>query len=133
MKKQLIVGLTMAMLVAQTSSANSLNNNDLERRVFEMANQLNRISEVNQNDLCAGDVKVAAAYIESTGYELKHDNHLSALTLLTYAQNELKEISNIRTYCAHIATEVKPYFAKVILMKSELENEPAPGADQTSD
>lgn len=131
MKNTMTAGLIMAVLASQSSYAGSLNSHDVERQSFEIAAQLNRMAQANDTDLCAGDITVAAAYIESAGRELQRDRYLTALTSLTYGHNELREISNTRAYCTHVATEVKPYLAKVILIKSELANEPPP--DQTSD
>lgn len=133
MKNKLIAGLITAVLVSQSSYASSLNKYDLEKRSLEVSSQLIRIAQLNSSDSCAGDITVAAAYVESAAHDLQRDKHLTALTSLTYGQNELKEISNIRSHCAQLATEVKPYFAKIILIKNELENEPPPAPDQTSD
>ncbi|HAU0661244.1 TPA: hypothetical protein JBG89_11480 [Legionella pneumophila] len=133
MKKQLIAGCSVVVFALQCSYASSINTHDLEKRSFEVAYQLNRLAELNSTDLCVGDVSIAAAYIESAGQQLQRDQQIKARTSLAYGHNELKEISTARSYCAKIAAQVKPYFAKVILIKSELENETLPEPDQTSD
>lgn len=133
MKKQLIAGFSVAVFALQCSYASSINTHDLEKRSFEVAYQLYQLVEKNKTDLCAGDVGSAAGYIESAGRDLQHDQRTKALTSLSYGQNEIKEISTVRSYCAKIAAQVKPYFAKVILIKSEIENETLPEPDQTSD
>lgn len=133
MLKKLLVGCGIAILSIQAANASTLSNYEIVRQSFEIAAGLNRIAQLNSSDLCAGDISVAAAYIESAGRELQRDKQLTALTSLTYGQNELKEISAIRTYCIQLAPEVKPYFARTTLIKSELENEPPEAPDQTSD
>jgi len=133
MKKKLSAVLITAAMLATYAYASSINTHDLEKRSFEVAYQLNRLSELNSTDLCVGDVSIAAAYIESAGQQLQRDQQIKARTSLAYGHNELKEISTARSYCTKIAAQVKPYFAKVILIKSELENETLPEPDQTSD
>lgn len=120
----LAVGLIIAALGSKFGFANNLNNYDLERRIFDVSYQLKQIAEGNNTDLCAGDVWIAGAYLESAGRELQHHKKDKALVSIAYGHNELEEISNVRSYCAHLSPKVKPYLAKVILIKSELEKEP---------
>ena len=134
MKKKLIAGFAVAALVSQAPFAANLNTKHLEQQSFEIAYQLKRLADSNISDLCAGDVMVASAYIESAGRELQRNKHIAARTSLIYGQIELKEISHTRSYCAHVAASVRPYLARVILIQSELENEETPQEpDNTSD
>lgn len=134
MNNKLIAGLFIVVMVSQSAEASGItSSHDLGTRSLDIAYQLNQFAEKNKTDLCAGDVTIAAAYLESAGHELQRDQHTKAITSLIYGQNELKEISHVRSYCANLSAEVKPYLAKVILIKSELENEPSPAPDQTSD
>lgn len=133
MNNKLILGLLMVVVCSQANAGWLHSPSDLGKQSIEIAYQLNQFAEMNKTDLCAGDVNIAAAYIESAGRELQRDQRTKALTSLSYGQNELKEISNVRSYCANLAVSVKPYLAKVILIKSEVENEPLPAPDQTSD
>lgn len=126
MINKLIPGLLL--IVASTASNASWfpNSNDLAEQSIDIAYQLNRFSDENKLDICSGDVTVAAAYIESAGRELKREQYTKALTSLSYGQNELKEISSSRSYCSNLAAGVKPYLAKIILLKNEVENTPVP-------
>ena len=133
MLKIVLVGFSLALLSMKAANASALSKYEIEQQSFEIATSLNRIAQLNASDLCAGDISVAAAYIESAGRQLQRDKELTALTSLTYGQNELKEISATRAYCTQLSPEVKPYFARTILIKSALENEPSSAPDQTSD
>lgn len=79
MNKGLIAGLVISLFVSQSSVASSLSNYDLERKIFEVSYQLNDIARVNKNDLCAGDVTIAAAYLESAGHEIQFNKYPQAL------------------------------------------------------
>ena len=118
---------------ASSAFATQANNYDLERRIFDVSYQLNQVADANNKALCAGDVFIAAAYLHSAGRELQHQNRNKALVSLAYGHNELKEISNVRSYCAPLSAKVKPYLAQVIVIKSELDNEPPPAPDKPSD
>lgn len=122
MKNRVIAGLIIAVLGSQCAVANNVNSYDLETQIFGISFQLNQIAEANSIDLCSGDVSIAAAYLESAARELQHYKYDKALVSMAYGYNELKEISNARSYCAHLSPKVKPYLAKVIVLKSELEN-----------
>jgi len=65
---------------------------------------------------------------------LSRDKVQSASVSLVYAQNELKEISYNRSYCALLASNIKPYLAEVILIQGELDAQNvAQDPDRTSD
>jgi len=65
---------------------------------------------------------------------LSRDKVQSASVSLVYAQNELKEISYNRSYCALLAANIKPYLAEVILIQGELDaRNVAQEPDNTSD
>lgn len=121
MKKKLSAVLITAAMLATYAYASPVDTHDLGRRSMEVSYQLNRIAEQNRTDLCAGDITIAAAYIESAARELSRYKIERAIVSLTYGQNELNEISHTRSYCARLSTSVKPYLAKIILIKSEVE------------
>lgn len=121
MKKTVTTALITAAMLSTYVYASPVDTRDLGRRSMEVSYQLNRIAERNRTDLCAGDITIAAAYIESAARELSRYKSERAIVSLTYGHNELKEISHTRSYCARLSTEVKPYLAQVILIKSEVE------------
>lgn len=131
--RKLISGLIMGVLVYQLVYAQGSNTQALQQQGFEIAHQLNEFAEQNEANLCSGDILVAAAYIKLAAHELTMKKHPSALTSLAYGQYELKEISNSRAYCTNFATQMKPYFDKVSLIKKELEREPVPETDELPD
>ncbi len=133
MKNKLITVLISIVLTSQFAVANHLGHYDLGKQCFDISYQLKTIAQLNSEDLCAGDVTVASSYIESTARELLYGRNKKALVTLAYGQNELKEISNVRSYCAYLSSEVRSYLAKVILIKNELENATSSDTDQTSD
>ena len=133
MNNKVLTGLIITVLGAPSAFATQANNYDLERRIFDVSYQLTQVSDANNQELCAGDVLIAAAYLHSAGRELQHQNRDKALVSLAYGHNELKEISSVRSYCAPLSAKIKPYLAQVILIKSELDNEPPPAPDETSD
>ena len=127
MNNKLIPGLLMAVVCAQSANAAGLESAaDLGKQSTEIANQLNEFAKRNKTDLCAGDVTLAAAYLESVGRELQQGQYTKARTSLIYGQNELKEISTARSYCANLSAEVTPYLTKVVLIKGEMDYEPFP-------
>ena len=134
MNNKIVPSLLITAVCVQSAFAMGLQSPvALENEFREIAYNLNHFAEIIKTDLCAGDVTIAAAYIESAGRELQSDQHTKALTSLSYGQNELKEINSGRSYCANLAAGVKPYLAQMILLKSLVENLPFPTPDQTSD
>lgn len=131
--RKLISGLIMGILAYQFVNAQSSNTYGLQQQGFKIARQLNQFAEQNEANLCSGDILVAAAYIKLAAHELTMAKHPVALTSLAYGQNELKEIINSRAYCTHLATQMKPYFDKVSLIKKELERESVPETDELPD
>lgn len=133
MNNKLIVGFIMTLMASQASFASG-DNQHLGRQSLRVAEHLNEIARVSDRDLCAGDVRIAAAYVQSAGFALSRDKVQSASVSLVYAQNELKEISYMRSYCAMLAANIKPYLAEVILIQGELNALNAtPASSHTSD
>lgn len=132
MNNKLIAGFIMTLVASQVSFASG-DNQYLSWQSLRVADHLNEIAKVNDRDLCAGDVRVAAAHVQSAGFALSRDKVQSASVSLVYAQNELKEISYNRSYCAPLASNIKPYLAEVILIQGELDaKNVAQDSDNTS-
>lgn len=133
MNNKLIAGFIMTLMASQASFASG-DNQYLSGKSLRVAEHLNEIAKVNDSDLCAGDVRIAAAYVQSAGFALSRDKVQSASVSLVYAQNELKEISYNRRYCARLASNIKPYLAEVILIQGELDaNRAVQDPNHTSD
>lgn len=130
---KIVASFIIGVFSTHCAVATNVTNYDLERQIFDVSYQLNHIAEDNSTDLCSGDVSIAAAYLESAGHELQYHRKDKAQVSIAYGHNELKEISNVRSYCAHLSPKIKPYLAKVILIKSELEILISPNPAQTLD
>ncbi|MDP3268078.1 MAG: hypothetical protein Q8M40_03430 [Legionella sp.] len=133
MRINVIAGVFLTALGSQYAVATSLNHYDLEKTIFDTSHELSQIAEENKTDLCSGDVLIAAAYMESSGAKLQRHQIGRALVSMTYGHNELKEISNVRSYCAHFSLQVKPFLEKVNVMKRELEHIALSEQNKTSD
>lgn len=81
-----------------------------EARCHIIATELNRLANLRQEHPCAGDLKVAATYIEFAEIKLRNKKTDEALTAIQYGALELQEISLGRAYCANFSQEVKPLF-----------------------
>lgn len=127
--KKLIAGLAMTLLVYPLAYAQSLKNQELERQGFELSKRLKQLISQNLTNRCAGDISTAVSYIERAAQDLAVSKRNAALTAIAYGQNELKEISKNRAYCAHLATRIQPYVEQVSSIKRELEREPFPEED----
>jgi hypothetical protein len=109
------------LLVSQISFAGYPSKHTIAELCRNEAQQLNRIIESKSHDKCAGDVAVAAAYLDAAATKVSHEHYDEALVSLHYSETELKEIAYSRTYCAQFASLVKPVIAKVIRISSELD------------
>lgn len=120
MSNALIAGFIIALTATQTSFAGG-ENHHFGQQSLRVAEQLKEIARENDSDLCAGDIRIASAYAQSAGYALHRDKVSTATVALVYAQNELREISYNRSYCATLSSRIKPILAEVILIKGELD------------
>lgn len=118
MGNKLMAVFFMALIASGASFAGA-DNQYLGGKSLRVAGYLNDIANANDRDLCAGDVRIAAAYLQLAGYALTREKVQSAFVSLAYAQNELKEISYNRSYCALLAPKIKPYLAEVIVIQGE--------------
>lgn len=82
---------------------------------------MSELIERKAQDVCSGDVSVAAAYLDATGVKVWNGRYEEAKASLYYAENELQGIAYSRPYCANLAPLVKPYVAKVIRISADLD------------
>lgn len=133
MNTKVIAGFIMTLMATQASFASG-DTQHLGRQSARIAAHLNETARVHESDLCAGDVRIAAAYMQSASYALSREKVPTASVSLVYAQNELREISYNRSYCAALAPSIKPFLAEVILIQGELNAQSgAQYPDNTSD
>ena len=113
----------VGLLVSQASVADSLDDYHLSRECARTAQGLNElIAYQTSNDPCAGDVGIAAAYIESAGLLVGRGKYTQGLFAIMSGENELKAITSQRPYCASFASLVKPYLAQVIVLEGQIES-----------
>ena len=109
------------LLLTNVSFASSHDTYWIEHDCVRAAGQLHDLIQSKPDDICAGDLEMASAYIEATALKLQHNKIEQALTAIKYGELELKEISTNRSYCASFASSVKPVLAAVIRISSEIE------------
>lgn len=122
MKNKIIglMGLTLAMGIAPLCNASMISNQSLAEECHYTEQELQRFIYDLPNDICRGDVEVAAAYLDSASYKLRKDKASEAQTALMYAQHELQDISSKRSYCSNFAPKVKSVLARVIRINSQI-------------
>lgn len=113
--------LIAGLLFSSAFMAWSQNTHDIQYECRHTASQLNNMADSNATNPCSGDLKIAAAYIESAQLKLKHQKTDQALIAIKYGELELKEISQNRSYCSAFSNRVKPIIASVIKIGSEIE------------
>jgi len=124
MKKIRLITLPIALtglLLSQTSFAGSPDASTIARECRDVAQHLEWIVGSQHRDPCAGDVVVAAAYINAAELKIRHERYDEALIAMHYGDVELREVAYTRAYCANFSPLVKPALAKTIRIISELE------------
>lgn len=109
------------LVAFNVSSAEFSEHEHFAWRCKELASALDHLSQSKSQDLCAGDVAIAAAYISATETNLRRHRNREALVTIHYANSELKEIAYSRSYCANLSSLIKPYIAKTIQLSSDIE------------
>lgn len=109
------------LLLSEVSFASHPDTRAITEECTHVAHQLNDMAGSNPEDRCAGDLEIAAAYIEAAGFKLRYQKTQQALTSIKYGELELKEISMNRAYCSQVFQSVKPVIARVIRLASEIE------------
>lgn len=113
--------LVVGLLLSSASFAGYPDNMDIARECDRAANQLSHLADTKSDNPCSGDLRIAAAYIESAGLKLRYKKFEQALTSMKYGELELKEISTGRAYCSYFSQAVKPIIASAIKISSEIE------------
>lgn len=83
--------------------------------------KLNNLIHSQPRDKCAGDVGIAAAYLDAASMQIRTNHLKEALVSLHYGESELKSIAYSRAYCANFSQQVKPSIAQVIRFIGEVE------------
>jgi hypothetical protein len=116
----LLVVLT-GLIAAKASFAQYPDKLSIARKCHEVAYQLKHLADDNRQNACAGDVSIAAAYIDATEMKLRHARFNEALVSIHYGTSELKEIAYSRPYCVHFSSFIKPYIARTIEINAEID------------
>lgn len=110
-----------SLLVSQMSFAGYPNKAAIAYQCNQESRKLNHIIASNPENKCAGDVGVAAAYLDAAELQIQREHYNQALVSLHYSESELRNIAYSRAYCDFFSTLVKPSIAQVIRISSELE------------
>ena len=125
MKKTItrIVPLALSgLLCAGACQADSWDDYRLGQECEQIAKSLNQLVNYQPSiEPCAGDVSIAAAYIESAGLLVGRGKYTPGLSAIMSGEMELKAIASSRPYCAAFAPLVKPYLARVIVLEGQIE------------
>lgn len=125
--KKIIRYLVPFTLVGLLGSQNSLaqattsNESTITEQCHKEAQQLKKLMEFKPYDKCAGDVGIAAAYLDAAAIKVRYEHFDEALVSLHYSATELREIAYSRAYCAYFASLVKQSIAKIISLRSQLD------------
>ena len=120
-KMYLLPVVLTGLMAAQTSFAEYPDSFRIARECNEVSWQLKRLAEDNRQHACAGDVLVAAAYLDATEIQVRHARFNEAVVSLHYGTSELKEIASVRPYCTYFSNLVKPYIARTIQLSAQID------------
>lgn len=109
------------LVAAKASFAEYPNHLSIARECQEVSSRLKQLAENNRQNACAGDISVAAAYLDATAIKVRHARFNEAVVSLHYGTSELKEIAYSRPYCVHFSSLVKPYIARSIQIGAEID------------
>lgn len=114
--------LFVALLSAPLSCIYAIDTKSIILKCTSTANQLKQLAAANPGNACSGDLKVAAAYIDSTAFLLYYQKLDEALGSIISAQSELRDISMSRNYCAAFASQAKDFTINVIQINTEIKS-----------
>lgn len=109
------------MMVSTMSFAETSGHERVGAQCHSEALKLNHLVQSLPRDSCAGDVEIAAAYLDSASMQIRTNHYKEALVSLHYGEHELKSIAYSRAYCANFSQQVKPSVAQVIRFIGEVE------------
>ncbi len=101
--------------------ANDFNSPNLASQCKTISTHLRELTRVNPNSYCIGDIESVANSLEWTGQKLNHDTPEKILAAIKYAELELKQIKNNRSYCAQFTSLISPIINEVKNTGHELE------------
>lgn len=113
--------LLAGLFFSKTSAASPPNAGDIPKKCTEISHQLHYLADAYVHDRCSGDLRIAASYIESAGFEFRYQKMEQARTLIKRGELELQEISLTRSYCLKVSHLAKPILARVIRLESEMD------------
>lgn len=113
--------LLAGLFLSKASAAKPPNAGDIPKQCTEISQQLHYLADAYVHDRCSGDLRIAAAYIESAGFEFRYQKMEQARALIQRGELELQEISMTRTHCLKVSHLAKPILARVIRVASEMD------------
>lgn len=79
-----IPALLASLVLSEASYANLPDTRGIAEECTDTARQLNDMASSKPEDRCAGDLEIAAAYIEAAGFKLRFQKTQQALTSIKY-------------------------------------------------
>lgn len=118
--KRAYSGILIGVAMSNVTFAGYPDSYDIEQSSHDLVKQCNHLMYSKSDDVCAGDVGMATAYIDSATRKVRQQNYLQALTAIKYGEHELRAITK-RSYCRHFSTEIKPMIKEAIQIGSAIE------------
>lgn len=114
--------LTLAgLMLSGAGFSGSRENTSIMRECRSLTNTLNQLVQKKQQDICSGDITNVSNYVEKAFFQLDKGETARALAFIKYAQLELADIGSTRSYCTHMAIEVKPALSRIKVLGNQLE------------
>ncbi|HAU1387056.1 TPA: hypothetical protein KKX58_001644 [Legionella pneumophila] len=114
--------LTLAgLMLSGTGFSESRESTSIMRECRSLISTLNRLVKEKPHDVCAGDIANVSNYVEKAFFQLNKGEIVLSLAFMKYAQLELADISSTRSYCTHMAIEVKPALSRIKVLGNQLE------------
>ncbi|CZP45628.1 hypothetical protein [Legionella pneumophila] len=101
--------------------AYDFNSSQLVSECQKISTHLREIVRKNRNSYCVGDIESVASSLERTGKKLEYDKPERILAAIKYAELELKQIKNNRSYCTQFTSLISPIINEVKNTGYELE------------
>lgn len=89
----------------------------------QLGEQLSQLARWNSDYACAGDIEIAAAYVNAARLKISREKYQQGIVSLTAAEEELKAVRADTNRCAYFSAKVEPHIANIITLISELEDQ----------
>lgn len=116
-----LVTLLIGNSLQNNCYATGFNNSNIAGKCQTISNHLRDLTRVSPNSYCIGDIESVANSLEQMGQKLAREKPEKILATIKYAELELKQIKNNRSYCAQFTPLVSPIIDEIKHTGHELE------------